>query len=233
MRVDLGGQQALVTGGSSGIGAAIAQELANRGMNVLISGRDSSRLKATAKKISGSWIAADLAMDEDLERVVQEAGPLDLLVHSAAVFHLGPLELAPVEELDATYRLNIRAPYLLTQKLLPGLLDRRGQIAFINSSAARKTIPNAGPYAASKAALKALADSLRAEINPRGVRVLSVFPGRVATAMQKQVRLLEGDLPYQSERYLQPEDVALAVVEALTLPLSAELTELDIRPMQG
>ena len=119
MRVDLNGKRALVTGGSSGIGAAIARELASRGVEVLITGRNETRLKVVAEELRGSWVAADLASDEDLEKVAQKADSLDLLVHSAAVFHLGPLEQAPVEDLDESYRLNVRAPYFLTQKTPP------------------------------------------------------------------------------------------------------------------
>jgi NADP-dependent 3-hydroxy acid dehydrogenase YdfG len=87
-------------------------------------------------------------------------------------------------------------------------------------------------YAASKHALRALADGLRDEVNKKGVRVITVFPGRTATPMQEAVHRYEGR-PYDAERFLQPEDVAAAAVNALALPRTAEVTDLHIRPMRG
>jgi NADP-dependent 3-hydroxy acid dehydrogenase YdfG len=104
-------------------------------------------------------------------------------------------------------------------------------VVFINSSAGPAPRAGIAAYAASKAALKALAESLRAEVNPGGVRVLSVFPGRTATAMQEEVHRLEGKA-YEPERLLQPADVAAAVVNALCLPRTAEVTDINVRPMQ-
>jgi NADP-dependent 3-hydroxy acid dehydrogenase YdfG len=106
----------------------------------------------------------------------------------------------------------------------------RGQIVFINSSAVLTPKPNAGQYAATKHALKAVADSLRAEVNDDGLRVLSVYPGRTASPMQVLVHQFEGRECYP-ERLLQPEDVATAVINALSLPRTAEVTDLHIRPL--
>ena len=128
------------------------------------------------------------------------------------------------------YRTNVRGPYLLTQELLPLLLERQGQVVFINSSAGLTARANIAQYAATKHALKALADGLRDEVNPRGVRVLSVFPGRTATPTQQKLCGEEGR-PYRPARLLQPEDVAAVVVNALCLPRTAEVTEIKIRPM--
>ena len=86
-----------------------------------------------------------------------------------------------------------------------------------------------GQYAATQHALRAIADSLRAEVNPQGVRVLSVFPGRTATPMQARLCELEGKA-YSPERLIQPEDIASTVIHALTLPRTAEITEISIRP---
>jgi NADP-dependent 3-hydroxy acid dehydrogenase YdfG len=87
-----------------------------------------------------------------------------------------------------------------------------------------------GQYASTKHGLKALADSLREEVNSRGVRILSIFPGRTATPTQEKVHAGEGR-PYRPERLLQPEDVAAVVINALCLPRTAEVTEIKIRPM--
>ena len=158
-------------------------------------------------------------------------GHIDLLVHSAGVISLGELQSASIKGLDWQYRINVRAPYALTQALLPTLKARRGQIVFINSSAGLSARAEVGQYAATKHALKAMADSLREEVNPEGLRVLSVFLGRVATPMQLTVHEWEGK-HYKPDRLLQPEDVASIVLCSLSLPKTAEVTDLSIRPLR-
>jgi len=130
------------------------------------------------------------------------------------------------------YRLNLRAPYLLTQRLLPLLRRARGQVVFVNSSAGLHAAAGTSQYAATKHALKALADSLRCEVNDDGIRVLSVYPGRTASPMQE---LLHNQhradaRPYVAADLLQPDDVAAVVVQALRLPRTAEVTDLHVRP---
>lgn len=110
------------------------------------------------------------------------------------------------------------------------LKTRRGQIVFINSIAGIYAMPHVGQYAATQHALKAVTDSLRAEVNAAGVRFLSVYPGRTATPMQEAVHEREGRV-YVPERLMQPEDVAAAVLSALGLPRTAEVTDLHIRPL--
>ena len=141
------------------------------------------------------------------------------------------MERADIEDLDLQYATNIRAPYMLTKCLLPLLLTARGQIVFINSSvglAAKR--PDIGQYGATKHALKAIADSLREEVNARGIRVLTMYLGRTATPMQEALHAREGRT-YRPEQLLQPEDVASMVVQALKLPATAEVTDMSIRPM--
>ena len=131
--------------------------------------------------------------------------------------------------LDTIMAINVLGPYELTRQLLPGIVERRGQIVFINSSIVRGGGPATGQFAATAHALRAVADSLRAEVNPLGVRVLSVFPGRTATPRQAMIFAREGR-EYEPESLLQPRDVAATVIHSLTLPASAELTEVWIRP---
>jgi NAD(P)-dependent dehydrogenase (short-subunit alcohol dehydrogenase family) len=144
---------------------------------------------------------------------------------------MGTIEETSLAQFDYIFRTNVRAPLQLTQLLLPALREAHGDIVFVNSSTAFSAPPNVGPYAASKAALKALADSLRHEVNSAGVRVLSVYPGRVATPMQEIISSADG-LEYTPELLLQPADVAHAIVSALSLGTTAELTELHIRPLR-
>jgi NADP-dependent 3-hydroxy acid dehydrogenase YdfG len=233
---------AVINGASGGIGEAIAMALAREGTCLLLAGRSAEKLELVAERARDlspavEIFAADLADDEHLQtlaaRAVGAFGGVDVLIHSIGLFLAGPIEASPIEDLDRQYRINTRVPYLLTQALLPSLLARQGQVVFVNSSAGHH--PARGQwagYAASKHALRAIADSLRDEVNKRGVRVISVFPGRTATPMQEEVHRFEGK-PYDPERFLQPQDVAAAVLNALALPRTAEVTDLHIRPMRG
>jgi NAD(P)-dependent dehydrogenase (short-subunit alcohol dehydrogenase family) len=154
---------------------------------------------------------------------------VDILVHSAAAYFQEPLVTAPVEHFDIQYRTNLRAPFLLTQVLLPQLKRRPGQVVFINSSTGVAARPGVTQYAAVKHGLKGLADAFRAEINPAGVRVISVYPGQTATAMQERRYAIEGRA-YRPERLIQPADVASAVVNAVGMPRTAEVTDVHVRP---
>jgi NAD(P)-dependent dehydrogenase (short-subunit alcohol dehydrogenase family) len=156
-------------------------------------------------------------------------GRLAVLVHCAARHLTASVDDTAPADLDAVLRLNLRAPIELTRLALPLLRAGRGDIVFMNSSAARSAPASNAAYAVSKAGLRAFADSLRAEVNRDGIRVLSVVPGRTATDMQAAIFDTEGKA-YRPELLLQPDDVAAAVVAALDLPRTAESTELHIRP---
>lgn len=123
-----------------------------------------------------------------------------------------------------------RAPYLLTQILLPALRRTKGQVVFINSTAGLDGKANAAAYSASKHALRGFADSLRDEVNADGVRVLDVFLGRTDTPMQQEIFRAQGK-PYNGERFLRPQDVATVLMPLLHLPASAEVTDLVLRPV--
>jgi short-subunit dehydrogenase len=155
-------------------------------------------------------------------------GRVDALVHSAGAFAYGEWGTLPMEELDFLYKINLRAPVLLTKALLPSLRISRGQIVFINSSAVLSNRAKVGAYSVTKHGLRQFADSLREEVNPEGIRVISAYPGRTATRMQELVCKLEGS-EYQPERLLRSADVALAVINAMCMPNSAEVTDLFIR----
>jgi NAD(P)-dependent dehydrogenase (short-subunit alcohol dehydrogenase family) len=234
----LAGRVAVVTGASSGIGRAIALALADRRAAVCLVGRDRDRLASAAQHAANTSPRvlvepADLSCEDEVDdlarRLRTELVRLDVLVHSAGLLRGGPHAETPARELDLQYRVNVRAPYRLTQGLLPLLRASRGQVVFINSSAGLHAGRTNGPYAATKHALRALADSLRDEVNADGIRVLSVYPGRVATPLQREVFAREGR-PYAPATLLQPEDVAAMVVAALSLPPSAEVTDISMRP---
>jgi NADP-dependent 3-hydroxy acid dehydrogenase YdfG len=233
-------QIAVVTGASSGIGKAIALALATQGAALCLVGRKLAPLEAIAERARTMapqvrCYQADLTLDEDIReltaRLQQDFGYIDMLIHSAGVISLGQLEVAPVEDFDWQYRTNVRAPYALTQALLPMLRSRRGQIVFINSIAGLNAArANVGQYAAGKHALRAIADSLRDEVNADGMRVLSVFLGNTASPMQAAVHEMKGKT-YHPENLIQPEDVAAVVINALSLLRRAEVTDITIRPL--
>jgi NAD(P)-dependent dehydrogenase (short-subunit alcohol dehydrogenase family) len=238
----LRGRVAVITGASGGIGEAIALCLARDGARLLLSGRSAEKLELVAEQARDlspavEVFAADLTEDARIRALAARAevafGGVDVLIHSIGLFLAGPVETASVDDLDLQLRVNLRIPYLLTQALLPSLLARQGQVVFVNSSAGHHPgRAGWGAYAASKHGLRAFADSLRDEVNKRGVRVITVYPGRTATAMQEEVHRFEGK-PYDPERFLQPDDVATAVLSALGLPRTAEVTDLHVRPMRG
>ena len=228
----------VVAGATGAIGGAVARRLAAEGASLVLLGRDEARLAATAGELEGAdgvirTVAGDLteaAVSDAAGAVSESLGDgIDLLVHAAGAFRAGAFETAPAGDLDLQLAVNARAPYLLTRRLLPGLRRRGGLVVFVNSTAGLVAGAGSAAYAASKHALRALADALRAEVNADGVRVLSVYPGRTRSRMQQDVCRSLGQ-HYDAERFLDPVDVASAIVEAAALPPSAEVVDLRLRP---
>src|SRR5580704_5765447 len=162
MKSSLKDQVAIVTGASSGIGQAIALALAAQGAALCLVGRNQQALEETRQRASahslpaGSYVA-DLSVNEDLENLVEQlrrdCPKLDVLVHCAGIFHSGSVASAPISDFDLQYKINVRAPFRLTQALLPSLNAQQGQVVFINSSAGLTTRANISQYAATKHAL--------------------------------------------------------------------------------
>jgi NAD(P)-dependent dehydrogenase (short-subunit alcohol dehydrogenase family) len=223
-------KRALVTGASSGIGQAIAQALAAEGAQVHAVAR------GWATPIEGWHLHnADFTLEADVRRLAAEVSKgestLDLVIHCAGALETGAVADFPIAQLDYLYQVNVRTPFLLTQLLLPTLTQSKGQIVFINSSAAVAPNTALAGYSSAKAALKSIADCLRLEVNANGVRVMSVYPGKTASVMQQRAHELAGK-PYDAAKLMQPQDVAQMVLSALALPKTAEMTDLHIRPMQ-
>jgi NADP-dependent 3-hydroxy acid dehydrogenase YdfG len=220
----LSGRRALVTGASGGIGDAIAVALAESGAELVVAGRDRERLASVAARAGGARaVAGDLTCVEDSEALGKVADGVDLLVHCAGLYGRGDDPDAFTQLLGA----NLVAPYRLTRLLLGSLRD----VVFVNSSQGLQASAGVAQFAATQHGLRAVADSLRAEVNERGTRVLSVHVGRTATSRQEAIFAMEGRA-YTPERLMQPSDVADVVLAALVLPRSAEMTSVSIRPMQ-
>ncbi|MDE3109183.1 MAG: SDR family NAD(P)-dependent oxidoreductase [Acidobacteriota bacterium] len=233
-------QIAVVTGASSGIGKAIALSLASHGAELYLAARRKEQLEATAKEAQALGARThvcplDLTKDDDIrglgEALQREAGRVHILVLCGGAIAHGPLEKAPLADLDLMYRSNVRGHYALIQMMLPLLRKGPGQIVFINSSAGLRSPATAGQFSATQHAFRSIADSLRDEINADGIRVLSVYPGRTATPRSEKLFGKEGRT-YKPELLMQPEDVAEMVIHSLRLPRTAEVTDISIRCMQ-
>jgi NADP-dependent 3-hydroxy acid dehydrogenase YdfG len=230
---EFAGRTVVITGASSGIGEAIAIELARRGAALAAASRSQAALAALPcpeMRAFEADLSTETGVQAWIENLQSNLSAVDVLIHAAGVIVPARMESAHIEDFDLQYRVNVRAPYRITQALLPLLRKSRGQVVFINSSAARRAGAGVGQYSATKAALTAVADSLREEVNPDGVRVISVYPGRTASPMQERLHKSEVR-PWQPGRLAQPADIAHTVVQALLLPRTAEITEIAIRPM--
>jgi NADP-dependent 3-hydroxy acid dehydrogenase YdfG len=220
---------ALITGASRGIGKAIAESLGAT-HDLLLGGRDERALSSVAAGLPSArpW-AVELTDYAAVTRAIEDVDRLDVLVHSAGIARLGAVADLSAADWRDSYEVNVVAVVELTRLLLPALRAAAGHVVLINSGSGLKANPRWGAYAASKFALRAYADVLRAEEEPNGLRVTSVHPGRTATDMQRSVREFERG-EYVEEQYLRPESVAAFVKSAVETPRDAHVHEVVIRP---
>jgi len=217
---------ALVTGASRGIGAAIATALAPT-HTVLLSGRPSAALQATAERLGATAVALDVTDTETIADVTAAVGALDVLVHNAGVSIPGRIAESTVEQWRTTLEVNVVGAVAVTLALLPALRRTAGQVVFINSGSGRRASENMASYSASKFALRAFADSLR--LSEPALRVTTVYPGRTDTDMQRELVSFEGR-EYDAAEFLRPDTVAAAVVQAINTPADGHLHEVILRP---
>jgi NAD(P)-dependent dehydrogenase (short-subunit alcohol dehydrogenase family) len=179
--------RALVTGATSGLGRAIAQQLGRDGLDVIVHGRDAGRGSEVVSAIeqaggSARFVAADLSELPAMEPFAAEVGDIDVLVNNAGISWFGPTADLATETFDALFASNVRAPYFLVAALAPGMAARgSGSIINISSMAGRIGLAPAAAYGASQGALDALTRAWAAEFSPQGVRVNSVAAGPVYT----------------------------------------------------
>ena len=207
----LAGRVALVTGASSGIGAALAAMLAEEGARVAVAARREAELRELARRIeltgrTALTVATDLTDDAALrrlvERTVDELGPIDVLVNNAGFAVWRPLELTSMADWDQTFAVNIRAPAFLTAAALPGMQTRRfGRIVNIGSEAGVAIVPSLAAYCVSKHALVALTEVVQDANHENGIKAWVVCPGFVDTEMGTVV---PGAKP---ENFLKVEEV--------------------------
>jgi NADP-dependent 3-hydroxy acid dehydrogenase YdfG len=237
----LTGRVAVVTGATSGIGRAVALQLVGEGATVIAIGRDETRLTGLAKEADGpgTLVAEQLDLTDDAARdtfaaaLVASHGHLDHLVHSAGGYARASVAESSVTDFDAQYAANVRAPFALTRALLPALQAAGGRriadVIVVNSSQGVRATGGTSQFAATQHAMRAVADSLREEVNADGIRVCTIHLGRTATPRQEAIHASEGRV-YRPELLVQPEDVAEVLVCLLALPPTAEVTEIHVRP---
>lgn len=187
MASTLAGSTALVTGATSGIGREIALQLAQRGAVVVIHGRSAERGAKVVRDIENSggkarFVAADLNSADDVRRLAAEAGPVDILINNAGIYKFGGTLDVDDATFDEHVNVNLRAPYILIQQLVPGMVGRGGG-AVVNVSTLAASVPTsgAGIYGASKAGLEQLTRVWADEFGRSGVRVNAVAAGPTDT----------------------------------------------------
>ncbi len=216
---------ALVTGGSSGIGLALARMLAEEGYDLSLASRTPEKVEAAAAELGATAIVADVSKPEDCARVVEEHvathGGLDVLVNSAGVGIASRVEDLQLKHVDRQLDINIRGLALVTQAAIPHLRTSKGWIFNLASIAGKERIPVLPIYAATKAAVISLTGSLNADLDPDGVRAIAICPGFVDTPMAEFSGL-------KSEEMIQPEDCAEVARMCLRLSPRARITEVVI-----
>ena len=218
--MELANKSALITGSTSGIGAATAALFAREGASVIVSGRDAARGKKVVDSITqgggtARYLGADLADLDSVRRLALEAGEIDILVNNAAMFPAAATVAQEPLSFDVAFATNVRAPYFLVAAVAPKMLARRaGAIVNVTTMAAQLGMPGLSVYGATKAALNQLTRSWAAEFSGAGVRVNSVSPGPTRT---EGVRVMGDGVEKMGKttalgRVARPEEIAEVVL---------------------
>jgi NAD(P)-dependent dehydrogenase (short-subunit alcohol dehydrogenase family) len=218
---ELQDKKALVTGATSGIGRAIAVKLAEAGATVYVTGRRAELGKETVELIeqaggTGHFVVADVANIDDVRKLAEEVGEVDVLVNNAGIFPFSPTPEQSLDSYEQVFDINVRASYFLTAALAPAMVTKKkGAIVNVSSVAAQIGTPVGSVYNASKAAMDALTRSWAVEFGAAGVRVNSVAPGPIRTDMAvdtvgEMFEAFSQTTPLA--RAGEPEEIAEAVV---------------------
>jgi NAD(P)-dependent dehydrogenase (short-subunit alcohol dehydrogenase family) len=231
----LNGKVALITGASRGIGLAIARSLAGLGAKIALCARDPKRLEAAAAGLKQSGasvvaIPADIRGANEIAALVRETeqslGPIEILVNNAGIGYFAPVQEAAEANWDSVLDTNLKAAFLLSKAVAPGMIERRGgHIINIGSLAGKSAFAGGAIYCASKWGLLGLTQCMAEDLRPHGVRVSAVLPGSVATDFSPHAGK-------DTSKMLQPEDVAHAVEGIVTQAPQSFISEVLIRPAQ-
>lgn len=226
-------KEVLVTGATSGIGRAMAIALQQEGFSVTALGRNAKALAEMAEECPGLTPLCVALSDRAAMAEALQGRCIDVLINNAGTMPKpGPFDAMDMADIDQTVEINLSSVLWLTHLVLPQMRARKsGHLLFTGSSAAHAPGANFAVYAATKAAISALATSIRAEVSADGIRVTELVPGRVETALYADV--LSSDqraAMYAGGGSLQPSDISDAVLAVLRLPPHADITRLDIMP---
>jgi NAD(P)-dependent dehydrogenase (short-subunit alcohol dehydrogenase family) len=218
-------RSALVTGGSSGIGLAIARMLRDEGFELTLASRTKEKIEAAAAEIGAHAVAADVGKEEDCIRVVAEHkerfGGMDMLVNSAGIGIAGTVESLQAKHVDLQLGINLRGLLLVTRESIPLLKETKGWVINLASIAGTTPTPGLTVYGATKAAVIALTRSMNAELDSDGVRAIALCPGFVDTPMAEWSGLTGDEM-------IQPEDCAEVVRMCLRLSPRARIPQVVI-----
>ncbi len=224
--MQISGSRVLLTGATGGLGQAIARALHARGGELILTGRRSDVLEPLAAELTGATtLAVDLADAAELDRLVQEAGRVDILVANAGLPATGRLESFTVEQIDRALDVNLRAPIALAHALVPAMIERgSGHLAFMSSLNGKAATPQTCVYNATKFGLRGFAAALRTDLRHDGVEVSAVFPGFIRDAgfFADSGTELPPGIATRS-----PQDVARAVIGAI----ERNRGEVDVAPL--
>ncbi len=221
--MNLKGKNAIITGGGSGLGKAVAIALANEGVNIGITGRNEENLKNTTEEIKKLGVNAsysvfsiddEKAVKTGIDTLVKDLNGVDILVNNAGIGNFGTLEQMPSETWEQVIKTNLFGVYYTAQAVHPYLKEKgQGDIVNVASTAGLKGGPNMSAYAASKAAVVSLSQSMMAEWRKENIRVITLTPSTIASDMSIQGGLTDGN----PEKVLQPEDFAEWVRDILKM----------------
>ena len=223
--MEISGSTVLLTGATGGLGQAIARALWHKGAQLILTGRRVDVLQPLAKELDARALAVDLNDAAELDRLVGEAGEVDILIANAALPASGMLDSFTIGEIDRALDVNLRAPIALTHAFAPQMCERkRGQLVFMSSLAGKAATPGSSLYNATKFGLRGFASAMRAELRESGVGVSTIFPGFIREAgmfAEAGVKLPPG------VGTRTPRDVANAVVSAI----ERNRAEVDVAPV--
>lgn len=238
--MDSGGRQALITGASSGIGAATAKVLAQAGFAVILTARSESKLQSLVQTIrqqgnQAEWLTIDLsAVDQIKTRVktaIETLGSIDVLVNCAGMGYTGQIGDMPLTDWQQILDLNVTSVFQMIQAVLPDMRSRQsGTIVNIASIAAQQSFPNWGAYGVSKAALVALSNALAVEESGNGIRVITISPGAVNTGLW-DTATVQAD--FERSQMIEADTIAQTILHTVSVPTGAVISNLTITPSQG
>ena len=223
--MEISGASTLLTGATGGLGQAIARALAAKGARLILTGRRTDILEPLASELDARALAVDLSDASEIDRLLAEAGEVDILIANAALPASGLLSSFTMEQIDRALDVNLRAPIAMAHTLAPAMRERgSGHLLFMSSLSGKTATAGSSIYNATKFAMRGFSLALRAELHGTGVGVSAVFPGFIREAgmfAEAGVKLPPG------VGTRSPQDVAKAVVSAI----ERNRAEVDVAPV--